>query len=87
MAFVSGGGGAGTESEAVGGDDGSTMGGGGASGMPTAWPPLGCLPLFAASSPEYADAVTRTVLAANRVYADFLKVTGLELTYCSASIF
>nr|CAG4646797.1 EOG090X00NX [Megafenestra aurita] len=39
----------------------------------TAWPPLGCLPLFAASSPEYAETVTRTILAANQAYAEFLK--------------
>jgi hypothetical protein len=38
-----------------------------------AWPPLGCLPLFAASSPEYADTVTRAILAANQAYAEFLK--------------
>ena len=39
----------------------------------TCWPPLGCLPLFAASSLEYADTVTRTILAANVAYSDFLK--------------
>ncbi|XP_046450431.1 protein retinal degeneration B-like isoform X2 [Daphnia pulex] len=37
------------------------------------WPPLGCLPLFAASSPEYADTVTRTIVAANLAYSEFLK--------------
>lgn len=42
-------------------------------GISSAWPPLGCLPLFAASSPEYADTVTRTILAANQAYAEFLK--------------
>ena len=72
--FVSG---AGSETAVSGGDESATSGGG-ASGMPSAWPPLGCLPLFAASSPEYADAVTRTVLAANRVYTDFLKVMLID---------
>ncbi|XP_045032292.1 protein retinal degeneration B isoform X2 [Daphnia magna] len=37
------------------------------------WPPLGCLPLFAASSPEYADTVNRTIMAANLAYSEFLK--------------
>jgi hypothetical protein len=37
------------------------------------WPPLGCLPLFAASSIEYADTVTRTIVAANLAYSEFLK--------------
>nr|CAG4636761.1 EOG090X00NX [Ceriodaphnia reticulata] len=41
--------------------------------LAAAWPPLGCLPLFAASSPEYADTVTRTILAANQAYTEFLK--------------
>ena len=39
----------------------------------SSWPPLGCLPLFAASSPEYADTVSRAVVAANQAYAEFLK--------------
>lgn len=35
--------------------------------------PLGALPLFAVSSPEYPDLVSRTVCAANQAYHDFLK--------------
>lgn len=45
-----------------------------ATGVSSSWPPLGCLPLFAASSPDYVDAVNRSVLAANQAYAEFLKV-------------
>ena len=37
------------------------------------WPPLGCLPLFAASSPEYSDSVTRLIQLANQTYAEFIK--------------
>ena len=37
------------------------------------WPPMGCLPLFAATSPEYSDAVARTVTAANQVYSEFIR--------------
>ncbi len=40
---------------------------------PGGWPPLGCLPLFAAASPEYADGVQRLIQAANQVYADFAR--------------
>ncbi|KAH7956454.1 hypothetical protein HPB52_009918 [Rhipicephalus sanguineus] len=35
--------------------------------------PLGALPLFAVSSPDYPDLVSRTVCAANQAYHDFLK--------------
>lgn len=35
--------------------------------------PLGALPLFAVSSPEFPDHVSRTVCAANQVYHEFLK--------------
>ncbi|XP_077510222.1 retinal degeneration B isoform X1 [Amblyomma americanum] len=35
--------------------------------------PLGALPLFAVSSPEYPDLVSRTVCTANQAYHDFLK--------------
>lgn len=61
---------------ATAGSAGSTSTGNSASSsscMSSAWPPLGCLPLFAASSPEYADTVARTILAANQAYAEFLK--------------
>ena len=44
-----------------------------ATGVSSSWPPLGCLPLFAASSPDYTDAVHRCVLAANQTYAEFIK--------------
>nr|CAG4638237.1 EOG090X00NX [Cyclestheria hislopi] len=39
----------------------------------SSWPPLGCLPLFAASSPEYTESVLRAVQTANQCYFDFLK--------------
>ena len=45
-----------------------------ATGVSSSWPPLGCLPLFAASSPDYVDVVNRSVLAANHAYAEFIKV-------------
>ncbi|CAN7988007.1 unnamed protein product, partial [Ixodes pacificus] len=35
--------------------------------------PLGALPLFGVSSPEYPELVAKTVCAANQVYHDFLK--------------
>ncbi|XP_050022693.1 protein retinal degeneration B [Dermacentor andersoni] len=35
--------------------------------------PLGALPLFAVSSPDFPDLVSRTVCAANQAYHDFLK--------------
>jgi len=44
-----------------------------ATGVSSSWPPLGCLPLFAASSPDYVDVVNRSVLAANQAYAEFIK--------------
>nr|CAG4641444.1 EOG090X00NX [Eurycercus lamellatus] len=44
-----------------------------ATGVAAAWPPLGCLPLFLATSPDYAESVARTVQAANQAYAEFLK--------------
>jgi len=45
-----------------------------ATGVAAAWPPLGCLPLFLATSPDYAEGVARTIQAANQAYAEFLKV-------------
>lgn len=50
-----------------------------ATGVAAAWPPLGCLPLFLATSPDYAEAVSRTIQAANQVYAEFLKVCARPL--------
>ncbi|XP_076344495.1 protein retinal degeneration B-like isoform X3 [Tachypleus tridentatus] len=35
--------------------------------------PLGCMPLFALSSPEYQEYVSRAVAAANQTYHEFLK--------------
>ena len=67
-------------SDASPGGGGGGGGGGGVGSTSINWPPLGCLPLFAASSSEYNDNVTRTVLAANRVYAQFLKVIFLSLS-------
>ena len=45
-------------------------------GYSIVWPPVGCLPLFASSSPEYSDAVAKVVQAANQVYSEFTKVVG-----------
>nr|CAG4640614.1 EOG090X00NX [Eulimnadia texana] len=38
-----------------------------------AWPPLGCLPLLAATAPDYAETVNRVIQSANQVYAEFIK--------------
>lgn len=45
--------------------------------------PIGAMPILASSTPDYADAVSRTISAANAVYQGeiYLKIANEILTY------